>query len=81
MTEDQPDGGFYRFTPDRYPDLGRGTLEIARVADIDAVRAGTESAVEWLMVPDPAARPRPDRTTERSSARDRPGVRRPVAIA
>lgn len=55
MTEDQPDGGFYRFTPSAYPDLSAGTLEIARVADMDAVQAGSESVVDWLVVPDPTA--------------------------
>lgn len=55
QTEDQPDGGFYRFTPDRYPDLAAGALEIARVQDIDAVLAGGTSGVDWLTVPDPQA--------------------------
>ena len=55
MTEDQPDGGFYRFKPDRYEDLGVGTLEIASVADIEAVIAGDISQVTWLPVPDPTA--------------------------
>lgn len=55
MTEDQPDGGFYRYTPDRYPELGTGVLEIARVHDLDAVQAGEMSGVDWLVVPDPLA--------------------------
>lgn len=55
MTEDMPDGGFYRFTPSSYPNLGSGTLEIARVADLDAVHAGGVSSVAWLTVPDPLA--------------------------
>ncbi len=29
LTEDLGDGGLYRFTPDRYPDLAAGVLEIA----------------------------------------------------
>ena len=32
LTEDEPDGGFYRFTPQRYPDLQSGLLEVAVVA-------------------------------------------------
>ena len=28
MTEDQGDGAFYRYTPDRYPDLSSGVLEV-----------------------------------------------------
>jgi secreted PhoX family phosphatase len=47
MTEDLIDGGLYRFTPKRWPDLSRGLLEIARV--------GQGGAVEWVEVPDPSA--------------------------
>ena len=42
MTEDRGDGGFYRFTPDQYPHLSAGRLEIM-------VQDG------WAAVPDPAA--------------------------
>jgi uncharacterized protein len=52
LTEDLSDGGFYRFTPRGKGDLSRGRLEIARV------RRGE---VEWLRVPDPAARQVPTR--------------------
>ena len=48
LTEDLIDGGLYRFTPRRWHDLSDGLLEIARVQ-----RGG---AVEWVPVPDPAAR-------------------------
>ena len=47
LTEDLIDGGLYRFTPERWPDLSRGLLEIARVD-----RGGR---VEWVPVPDPSA--------------------------
>jgi secreted PhoX family phosphatase len=47
LTEDRPDGRFYRFTPDTYPDLTAGALEVAQVAE-----GGT---VTWLEVPDPSA--------------------------
>jgi len=47
LTEDLVDGGLYRFTPSRWPDLADGLLEIARV------RKG--GAVEWVEVPDPSA--------------------------
>jgi uncharacterized protein len=43
MTEDQPDGGLYRFTPAAYPDLSAGLLEVM-------VAGGG-----WAAVPDPAA--------------------------
>jgi uncharacterized protein len=48
MTEDLIDGGLYRYTPKRWPDLSAGLLEIARV--------GSGGAVEWIEVPDPLAR-------------------------
>jgi secreted PhoX family phosphatase len=44
-TEDQGDGCFYRFTPDAYPDLSSGVLEVAVV--------GAGGAVTWKEVPDP----------------------------
>jgi uncharacterized protein len=47
LTEDLIDGGLYRFTPSRWPDLSAGRLEIAR--------AGGGGAVEWVEVPDPSA--------------------------
>ncbi|HEX6423404.1 MAG TPA: alkaline phosphatase PhoX [Acidimicrobiales bacterium] len=53
LTEDLPDGRFYRFTPDSYPDLSDGTLEVAAVAD---------GAVRWLPVPDRLATSAPIRT-------------------
>ena len=46
LTEDEPDGGFYRFTPDRWPDLSSGILEIL---------VETGDGVAWRRVPDPAA--------------------------
>jgi secreted PhoX family phosphatase len=47
LTEDLIDGGLYRFTPARWPDLSRGLLEIARVEN--------GGHVEWVAVPDPSA--------------------------
>jgi secreted PhoX family phosphatase len=47
LTEDLVDGGLYRFTPARWPNLARGLLEIARVR-----RGGR---VEWVKVPDSGA--------------------------
>ena len=41
LTEDQPDGGLYRFTPTAYPDLTSGRLEVM-------VEGG------WADVPDPS---------------------------
>ena len=45
MTEDEPDGCLYRFTPANYPDLSSGLLELA-------VGSGT---LGWRAVPDPGA--------------------------
>ena len=53
LTEDLIDGGFYRFTPRRWPDLGDGLLEIATIA--------RDGRVSWTEVPDPAARHTPTR--------------------
>jgi uncharacterized protein len=47
MTEDRPDGGLYRFTPDRPADLGSGLLEVG-------VDAGG-GRLAFTPVPDPGA--------------------------
>ena len=47
LTEDVPDGRFYRFAPKQYPRLDAGTLEVAVVAD--------NGSVTWRAVPDPGA--------------------------
>jgi MYXO-CTERM domain-containing protein len=54
MTEDQPDGLLYRFTPDAYPDLSAGTVDAAVVAP--------DGAVTWSPVPDPSAATKPTKT-------------------
>jgi len=53
LTEDQGDGGLYRFTPDNYPDLSSGLLEVAVVAP--------DGTVAWKRVPDPSAATVPTR--------------------
>jgi uncharacterized protein len=65
MSEDLIDGGLYRFTPARWPDLSRGLLEIARV------RKG--GAVEWIEVPDPSAARERTRRQVRGSTRFKRG--------
>ena len=45
LTEDLGDGGFYRFTPEAYPSLESGLLEIATV--------DSNGAVTWTALPDP----------------------------
>lgn len=57
LTEDERDGAFYRFRPERgLPDLSRGLLEIASL-----VERNGESFVEWLPVPDVTAEKDPIR--------------------
>jgi secreted PhoX family phosphatase len=53
LTEDVPDGRFYRFTPKKYPSLDAGKLEAAVVAG--------NGSVTWQTVPDPAAGSTPTR--------------------
>ncbi len=53
LSEDIGDGGFYRFTPDTYPDLSTGLLEVA--CD------GGAGRVIWKPVPDPTAAAGPTR--------------------
>jgi secreted PhoX family phosphatase len=52
LTEDQPNGGLYRFTPasvmNGVPNLTAGTLEIMQVQG-----AGPGGAVTWLTIPNP----------------------------
>ena len=56
LTEDRDDGGFYRFTPEAYPDLRTGLLEIALIEEVPAVTRGGASPVTWRVVPDPTYR-------------------------
>lgn len=59
LTEDTPDGRLYRFTPDDYPDLAAGVLEVAVVAN---------GGVEWRVVPDPSGADTPTRQQVPESA-------------
>lgn len=54
LTEDLPDGGFYRFRPERWGDLSEGVLEILVETD------GGEG-IAWKEVPDVLARDTPTR--------------------
>jgi uncharacterized protein len=49
LTEDKPDGGFYRFTPVAYPELTEGLLEVAVVAP--------DGSVSWRALPNPTPTP------------------------
>ena len=53
LSEDHGASGFYRFTPDNYPDLSAGLLEVAVVAD--------NGFVTWVRVPDPSGESAPTR--------------------
>jgi uncharacterized protein len=52
LTEDQPDGCLYRFTPDSYPDLTAGLLEVA-VGPVDANGNAVPGTLTWTEVPNP----------------------------
>ncbi len=67
LTEDAPDGRFYRFTPSGRADAGRfdlsaGTLEVAQVVDRDV------GAVRWHAVLDPLATRMPTARQVRASS-------------
>jgi hypothetical protein len=53
LTQDNPAGLLYRFTPTAYPDLAEGLLEAAVVA--------ADGAVTWAEVPDPSGASAPTR--------------------
>jgi uncharacterized protein len=65
LTEDLEDGCLYRFTPDRWPDLDSGALEVALVA--------RDGAVTWKPVPDRAAKRTACRDQVRGSTRFKRG--------
>jgi uncharacterized protein len=53
LTEDEPDGRLYRFSPAAYPELSEGVLEVAAVA--------ADGGVTWLEVPSPTDTSTPTR--------------------
>lgn len=58
LTEDEPDGRLYRFTPTGYPDLSNGLLEVAEIADPLAeggIAPGQTRPLLWHPVIDPLA--------------------------
>ena len=65
LTEDLPDGGFYRFVPDkRLPDISSGDLEIASLIE----RSG-KNYLSWSKISDPTAADVPVRLQVESYAR------------
>ena len=65
LTEDLPDGGFYRFVPDkRLPDISSGDLEIASLVE----RSG-KNYLSWSKISDPTAADVPVRLQVESYAR------------
>jgi hypothetical protein len=51
LTEDEPDGRFYRFVPARWPDLSAGRLQVLRGGP------GSSGTFTWATVPDPGGTP------------------------
>ncbi|HYI60275.1 MAG TPA: alkaline phosphatase PhoX [Acidimicrobiales bacterium] len=52
LSEDEPDGALYRFTPSSWPDLSEGALHVL---------AGAEGSRRWAEVPDPSGTSGPTR--------------------
>lgn len=52
LSEDDPEGALYRFTPSSYPDLAEGVLEVL---------AGAEGSRRWALVEDPSGGSEPTR--------------------
>ena len=65
LTEDKPDGGLYRFTPDTWGDLSAGVLEAA------VTRSSSDKGmtVDWQAIPDPDAAEEPTRYQLENMAR------------
>lgn len=64
LTEDEPDGGFYRFRPSQaLPYLQSGTLEIASIQERDG-----GSYIEWLPIEDPRGLLAPTRKQQANAA-------------
>ena len=69
MTEDEPDGLLYRFTPSSYPSLLSGRLEAMEILDTDRlgpIRPGEKRGVAWHPIEDPRALT--ERTRHQASA-------------
>jgi len=62
MTEDLPDGRFYRFVYENAGDLSSGELQVAEV-----MGSGPEGAVEWRTIEDPLAETTPTKDQVPSS--------------
>jgi secreted PhoX family phosphatase len=55
LTEDEPDGRFYRFIPSTWGNLSSGRLQVLRAG------TGTAGTYSWATVPDPDGSPTPTR--------------------
>lgn len=58
LTEDRTDGLLYRFTPNAYPNLAAGVLEVAQILDPGGqgtIAVGQVRPLAWHVVPDPLA--------------------------
>jgi secreted PhoX family phosphatase len=53
LTEDQPDGRFYRFVPAAYPSLAAGTLQAAVATPTSLDPADPRWTVTWATIPNP----------------------------
>jgi len=55
LTEDSPDGHFYRFTPARPADAGRLDLSEGALEVSEVIGGRQEGTLRWHVVPDPSA--------------------------
>jgi len=76
LTEDQPNGLLYRFSPSNYPSLAAGILEAAEVldpGDDGPIAPGQIRPLAWHVVPDPSAARTATRDQAASATRFRGG--------
>ncbi|EYF07854.1 alkaline phosphatase PhoX [Chondromyces apiculatus] len=84
LTEDRPDGSFYRFVPDRKEEPFVGKLQALRVVGRErldtsaALRPGMVVAVDWVDIPDPD--PKDDSVRAQAQARGAAIFRRSEGI-
>ncbi|MGH3737574.1 MAG: alkaline phosphatase PhoX [Micromonosporaceae bacterium] len=64
LTEDETDGGLYRYTPSSWPDLSAGTLEV-----LTAGKGKNRNSIAWVRVPDPSGGSGPTRGQVREMKR------------
>ena len=57
LTEDQSNGRFYRFVPNKYPDLSAGRLQAAKLTPTSTSPVDPRWQVTWATIPNPNVLP------------------------